>query len=116
MCGQINSMTERDRDVMRQMLRKKETHHLRLTRRKMNIDQFTTVKQLGKVLYFFRFCRFGILFQGAFGTVSLVRKKDTGAYYALKMLNKKEVSCYLEFNPQIVFQGRSKKANCSRES
>ncbi|CBY23952.1 unnamed protein product [Oikopleura dioica] len=76
MCGQINSMTERDRDVMRQMLRKKETHHLRLTRRKMNIDQFTTVKQLGK---------------GAFGTVSLVRKKDTGAYYALKMLNKKEV-------------------------
>ena len=40
-----------------------------------------------------------ILFQGAFGTVSLVRKKDTGAYYALKMLNKKEVSLNSTLNP-----------------
>ena len=44
------------------------------------------------------------MFQGAFGTVSLVRKKDTGAYYALKMLNKKEVSSCLEFNPKLSFK------------
>lgn len=76
MCGHINTMSETDRDNMRQLLRKKETQYLRLTRAKLSMDQFTTVKQLGK---------------GAFGSVSLVIKKDSNAYYALKILNKKEV-------------------------
>ena len=73
---QNHNMTEHDRHNMRQLLRKKETNHLRLIRAKLSKGQFDIIKVLGK---------------GAFGEVSLVMKKDTGKYYALKTLNKKEV-------------------------
>ena len=39
----------------------------------------------------FLFSKLLFVIQGAFGEVSLVLKKDTGKYYALKTLNKKEV-------------------------
>ena len=70
-------MTESERVNMRNLLRKKETNHLRLIRAKLSLEQFRMVNTLGK---------------GAFGEVSLVQKKDTQMYYALKTLNKKEVS------------------------
>jgi len=69
-------MTEHERVRMRTLLRTKETNHLRLIRAKLSLEQFRIVSTLGK---------------GAFGEVSLVQKRDTNKYYALKTLNKKEV-------------------------
>ena len=42
-------MTERERSGMRQLLRKKETNHLRLIRAKLSKGQFHIIKVLGKV-------------------------------------------------------------------
>ena len=89
-------MTEHERVRMRTLLRTKETNHLRLIRAKLSMEQFRIVSTLGKVLYlklrsfvldFYQ----DIFVKGAFGEVSLVQKRDTNKYYALKTLNKKEV-------------------------
>ena len=50
-----------------------------------------------------------ILFQGAFGTVSLVRKKDTGAYYALKMLKVLQQDTRLVFVDEADFNSATYK-------
>ncbi|VDD95117.1 unnamed protein product [Enterobius vermicularis] len=64
------------REQLMKILIQKESRYLRLRRQKMNKDMFEIVKHIGF---------------GAFGVVSLVRKKDTGQVYAMKTLNKKDV-------------------------
>ncbi|KAK6459171.1 uncharacterized protein RJT20DRAFT_90790 [Scheffersomyces xylosifermentans] len=59
-----------------QNLGKKESQFLRLRRTKLSLEDFTTVKVIGK---------------GAFGEVRLVQKKDTGKIYAMKTLLKSEM-------------------------
>ncbi|KAJ7498896.1 kinase-like domain-containing protein [Mycena latifolia] len=62
----------------RQLLQhgKKESTFLRLRRTKLGLDNFRTVKVIGK---------------GAFGEVRLVQKTDTGKIYAMKTLKKEEM-------------------------
>ena len=65
------------KDMMRKLLRQKETNYLRLRRTKMNKNMFEHIKVLGV---------------GAFGEVNLVRKKDESeALYAMKILHKSDV-------------------------
>lgn len=59
-----------------QNLGKKELQFLRLRRTKLSLEDFATVKVIGK---------------GAFGEVRLVQKKDTGKIYAMKTLLKTEM-------------------------
>ncbi|KAL1747240.1 kinase-like domain-containing protein [Schizophyllum fasciatum] len=56
-----------------QQLGKKESTFLRMKRTKLGVDDFRTVKVIGK---------------GAFGEVRLVQKRDTGKIFAMKSLNK----------------------------
>ncbi|GCF00270.1 serine/threonine-protein kinase [Zygosaccharomyces mellis] len=57
-------------------LGRKESQFLRLRRTRLSLDDFHTVKVIGK---------------GAFGEVRLVQKKDTGKIYAMKTLLKSEM-------------------------
>ncbi|GMS78707.1 hypothetical protein PENTCL1PPCAC_881, partial [Pristionchus entomophagus] len=57
-------------------LLQKESRYMRLKRQKMNKDMFEHIKHIGV---------------GAFGRVSLVKKRDTGLVYAMKSLLKKDV-------------------------
>ncbi|KAG0670966.1 Serine/threonine-protein kinase, partial [Kluyveromyces marxianus] len=57
-------------------LGKKESQFLRLRRTRLSLDDFHSVKVIGK---------------GAFGEVRLVQKKDTGKIYAMKTLLKSEM-------------------------
>lgn len=73
-------LSEEARDQMRKMLHQKETNYLRLKRAKMNRDMFDIIKKLGI---------------GAFGEVSLVRKRHiepdephAEQLYAMKTLRK----------------------------
>ncbi|CAN3377441.1 hypothetical protein DIURU_003318 [Diutina rugosa] len=59
-----------------QNLGRKESQFLRLRRTKLGLEDFTTVKVIGK---------------GAFGEVRLVQKRDTGKIYAMKTLLKSEM-------------------------
>ncbi|XP_008395531.1 serine/threonine-protein kinase LATS1 [Poecilia reticulata] len=63
-------------EQMRMMLSQKESNYIRLKRAKMDKSMFKRIKTLGI---------------GAFGEVSLARKEDTGALYAMKTLRKKDV-------------------------
>ncbi|KAL3997325.1 Protein kinase domain family protein [Acanthocheilonema viteae] len=69
-------LPESMREHMMIFLTQKESRYLRLKRQKMNKDMFEVVKHIGF---------------GAFGRVSLVKKKDTGQVYAMKKLLKKDV-------------------------
>ncbi|XP_033111837.1 serine/threonine-protein kinase LATS1-like [Anneissia japonica] len=69
-------LSEDAQEQMRRMLYQKESNYIRLKRAKMAKNLFTVHKTLGI---------------GAFGEVSLVRKKDTKALYAMKTLRKSEV-------------------------
>ncbi|KAI8980442.1 Serine/threonine-protein kinase CBK1 [Pilobolus umbonatus] len=57
-------------------LGRKESQYLRLRRTRLGLDDFITVKVIGK---------------GAFGEVRLVQAGDTGKIYAMKTLNKTEM-------------------------
>lgn len=59
-----------------QLFGKNESQFLRLRRTRLALDDFNTVKVIGK---------------GAFGEVRLVQKKDTGKIYAMKTLLKSEM-------------------------
>ncbi|KIO12984.1 hypothetical protein M404DRAFT_13061 [Pisolithus tinctorius Marx 270] len=59
-----------------QQLGRKESSFLRLRRTRLGLDDFRTVKVIGK---------------GAFGEVRLVQKADTGKIYAMKTLKKEEM-------------------------
>jgi len=74
---QTDSMMSDDRK-QRQLFQhgKKESTFLRLRRTKLGLDDFRTVKVIGK---------------GAFGEVRLVQKTDTGKIYAMKTLKKDEM-------------------------
>lgn len=69
-------MTEERKQRQLQQLGKKESTFLRLRRTKLGLDNFRTVKVIGK---------------GAFGEVRLVQKTDTGKIYAMKTLKKEEM-------------------------
>ena len=63
-------------EQMRRLLAQKESNFLRMKRAKMHRNQFDIVRPIGV---------------GAFGVVSLVRKKDTKRLYAMKSLRKADV-------------------------
>ncbi|KAF9567304.1 kinase-like protein [Agrocybe pediades] len=69
-------MSEERKNRQLQQLGKKESNFLRLKRTKLGLDDFRTVKVIGK---------------GAFGEVRLVQKIDTGKIYAMKLLKKDEM-------------------------
>ncbi|XP_078322610.1 uncharacterized protein LOC111103289 isoform X3 [Crassostrea virginica] len=69
-------LSEDAQQQMRRMLNQKESNYIRLRRAKMRRDMFETIKRLGV---------------GAFGEVSLVRKRDVGHLYAMKTLRKSDV-------------------------
>ncbi|KAF9485332.1 AGC/NDR protein kinase [Pholiota conissans] len=69
-------MSEERKSRQLQQLGKKESTFLRLKRTKLGLDDFRTVKVIGK---------------GAFGEVRLVQKTDTGKIYAMKLLKKDEM-------------------------
>ncbi|KAJ7180131.1 kinase-like domain-containing protein [Mycena crocata] len=71
-----NMTTEERKQRQLQQLGKKESTFLRLRRTKLGLDNFRTVKVIGK---------------GAFGEVRLVQKTDTGKIYAMKTLKKEEM-------------------------
>lgn len=64
------------RDRQLAQLGRKESAFLRLRRTKLGLDDFITVKVIGK---------------GAFGEVRLVQKRDTGQVFAMKTLYKSEM-------------------------
>lgn len=55
---------------------RKETEFLRLKRTRLGLDDFESLKVIGR---------------GAFGEVRLVQKKDTGHIYAMKILRKADM-------------------------
>ncbi|KRY33700.1 Serine/threonine-protein kinase LATS1 [Trichinella spiralis] len=61
---------------LRKLLTQKESWYLRLKRQKMNSSMFEKIKIIGV---------------GAFGEVTLVRKKDTNTLFAMKVLRKLDV-------------------------
>lgn len=69
-------MSEERKNRQLQNLGRKESQFLRLRRTKLLLEDFTTVKVIGK---------------GAFGEVRLVQKCDTGKIYAMKTLLKLEM-------------------------
>lgn len=75
---QLTSHDWSDERKKRQLnsLGKKESQFLRLRRTRLSLEDFQTVKVIGK---------------GAFGEVRLVQKKDTGKIYAMKTLLKSEM-------------------------
>ncbi len=68
--------SEEKKNRQLQSLGKKESVFLRLRRTRLALEDFQTVKVIGK---------------GAFGEVRLVQKKDTGKIYAMKTLLKSEM-------------------------
>jgi protein-serine/threonine kinase len=71
-----NEISSERRNRETQLFGKNESHYLRLRRTRLSLDDFNTVKVIGK---------------GAFGEVRLVQKKDTGKIYAMKTLLKSEM-------------------------
>jgi len=69
-------MSEERKNRQLHQLGKKESTFLRLRRTKLGLDDFRTVKVIGK---------------GAFGEVRLVQKVDTGKIYAMKLLKKDDM-------------------------
>ena len=69
-------MSDERKQRQLQQLGKRESAFLRLRRTKLGLDDFRTVKVIGK---------------GAFGEVRLVQKTDTGKIYAMKTLKKEEM-------------------------
>lgn len=74
--SQEGGMSEERKNRQLQNLGRKESQFLRLRRTKLSLEDFITVKVIGK---------------GAFGEVRLVQKRDTGKIYAMKTLLKSEM-------------------------
>ncbi|MBN3275467.1 STK38 kinase, partial [Polyodon spathula] len=62
--------------IRRSQHARKETEFLRLKRTRLGLDDFESLKVIGR---------------GAFGEVRLVQKKDTGHVYAMKILRKADM-------------------------
>lgn len=74
--AEAGRMSDERKNRQLQNLGKKESQFLRLRRTKLSLEDFITVKVIGK---------------GAFGEVRLVQKRDTGKIYAMKTLLKSEM-------------------------
>ncbi|GME85994.1 unnamed protein product [[Candida] boidinii] len=72
--GSESSGERKNREL--QVFGRNESQFLRLRRTRLSLEDFSTVKVIGK---------------GAFGEVRLVQKKDTGKIYAMKTLLKSEM-------------------------
>jgi Protein kinase domain len=70
------NLDDETQDMVRQILNQKESNYLRQKRAKMGARDFEKI------------CTVGV---GAFGEVVLARKKETGQYYAIKILIKSDV-------------------------
>jgi len=70
------AMSDERKQRQLQQLGKRESAFLRLRRTKLGLDDFRTIKVIGK---------------GAFGEVRVVQKTDTGKIYAMKTLKKEEM-------------------------
>lgn len=70
------SLTEERKERQLAQLGRRESNFLRLRRTRLGLEDFRTVKVIGK---------------GAFGEVRLVQKADTGKIYAMKTLRKSEM-------------------------
>lgn len=66
-------LSTKEKQERRQIHAKKETEFLRLKRSRLGIEDFDSLKVIGR---------------GAFGEVRLVQKQDTGHVYAMKILKK----------------------------
>ncbi|XP_047661449.1 serine/threonine-protein kinase 38-like isoform X4 [Tachysurus fulvidraco] len=69
-------LPDEEKRVRRSQHAKKETEFLRLKRTRLGLDDFESLKVIGR---------------GAFGEVRLVQKKDTGHVYAMKILRKADM-------------------------
>ncbi|XP_028414157.1 serine/threonine-protein kinase tricorner-like [Dendronephthya gigantea] len=69
-------LTAQEREERRMLHAQKETEFLRLKRSRLGVDDFDSLKVIGR---------------GAFGEVRLVQKKDTGHVYAMKILRKADM-------------------------
>ncbi|KAG0361816.1 hypothetical protein BGZ54_008928 [Gamsiella multidivaricata] len=75
---QLESMgiSESEKAVKRQEWMANETEYMRLMREKISVNSFLILKAIG---------------HGAFGVVKLVQEKDTGLYFAMKVMRKADM-------------------------
>ncbi|KAG0003743.1 hypothetical protein BGZ79_000142 [Entomortierella chlamydospora] len=75
---QLESMgiSETEKAAMRQEWIANETEYMRLMREKISVNSFLILKTIG---------------HGAFGVVKLVQEKDTGLYFAMKVMRKADM-------------------------
>ncbi|KAF9114299.1 hypothetical protein BGX27_011200 [Mortierella sp. AM989] len=75
---QLESMgiSETEKAAMRQEWVANETDYMRLLREKISVNSFLILKTIG---------------HGAFGVVKLVQEKDTGLYFAMKVMRKADM-------------------------
>ncbi|VDD91119.1 unnamed protein product [Enterobius vermicularis] len=71
-----DGLSEAEKKERRKIHMAKETDHLRSKRIRLSVEDFTSLKVIGR---------------GAFGEVRLVQKVDTGHVYAMKILKKTEM-------------------------
>jgi hypothetical protein len=71
--AELRNLDKKDRKLKEQELKKIEQENSRKLRQKISVKDFENIKLIGR---------------GAFGEVRLVRKKDTGEYFAMKIMNK----------------------------
>ncbi|ROI15517.1 Serine/threonine-protein kinase 38-like [Anabarilius grahami] len=69
-------LPDEEKSMRRSLHARKETEFLRLKRTRLGLDDFESLKVIGR---------------GAFGEVRLVQKKDTGHIYAMKILRKADM-------------------------
>ncbi|RXM95599.1 Serine/threonine-protein kinase 38 [Acipenser ruthenus] len=69
-------LVDEEKRIRRSQHARKETEFLRLKRTRLGLDDFESLKVIGR---------------GAFGEVRLVQKKDTGHVYAMKILRKADM-------------------------
>ncbi|KAF9582515.1 hypothetical protein BGW38_000111 [Lunasporangiospora selenospora] len=69
-------LSEQDKAVMRQEWMENETEYMRLIRDKISMNSFLILKTIG---------------HGAFGVVKLVQEKETGLYFAMKVMRKADM-------------------------
>lgn len=73
---QIKDLPSHEQTIKTEEFYRKETDFLRARRIRIGVDDFRLLQVIGK---------------GAFGTVTLVQKKDTGRLYAMKTMRKTEM-------------------------
>ena len=72
----VMNLSQKEREALRKDLQNRETEYLRMKRLGISSDDFEVIKVIGR---------------GAFGEVSVVRKKDSKEVFAMKKLKKEEM-------------------------